>query len=495
MNEKSLRNLSITYLLLPNFIFFYNWVNGPIGLIGILLLLYLGIMDWRDNSFVKIKILGKRDHLVIASSAFFLTVLSGLTGLVFQNIDYWAHNVKFYELLHSPWPIRYPQDGPVISYYYGFYVMPILFAKLTGTIKELYIFTWAWVGLSFGVAWIYLALNKRIFFVWLVFFIGDLPRVIKSILSIFSLSLYQFGDFGIELWSNFENLLWVPNQTIPTLIIGGMLVYVLIRGFNIELLVLPIALSFWWAIFPAFVSGVIVGFLVVWKWVVAKFQLDWTRVINQVFIPFLVCMPMLIFFFSHEKSAISGFAWEFTTKVSNVVSEYLVNIGVNVVLFVVSYIYFKSKQLPFLDPVPFFFIIILILLFPIYRLGDANDLLVRGMMPILIIVGIYLFYPLTMLTAQKAFDLARNSGIVLILVVMLIFSSLFGITRIFRAITINRITAKLSNSGVSFTPIPYNSYSIVHDVLKEKWSQDAADQYTGDDNSFYEKYIAPRSEN
>ncbi|MCE7042233.1 hypothetical protein [Dyadobacter sp. CY312] len=490
MSEKSLRNLSIIYLLLPNLIFYVYWVNIPIAVCGVLMLSYLLLNDRKETTFQAVKIFSSRDLFLIGATTLFLTVVSGINGYVFQNVDYWGHNVKFYELFKSSWPIKFPKEGPVISYYYGFYVIPALVSKFTGSVNELVIFIWTWLGLTLGIGWVYIALNKRLIYVWLVLFIGDLPRVIKAVLALFSIRPYEFGNFGIENWSNFEHLLWVPNQTIPTLIIGGMFVYILIRRYNTDLLVLPIALSFWWAVFPSFVSGIIVGVLVIRSWVIGRFRLDWMRIGTKVIIPCLVCLPILMFFFSHNKSTVSGFLWQFNEGKSNVLPEYIINVGINMALFAVVYAYLRRMQLPFLDQVPYILIVSLGLLFPFYRLGDANDFLLRGMMPISLIIGMYLFYPLTSLTLQKTYALMRGSGIMIFLAIMLLTSSLIGLSRILRAATFNRFSALMS-SEATFTPIPYDAYPNVYEVLKDKWSQDAANQYVGDPDSFYEKYMAP----
>jgi hypothetical protein len=493
MSVKQLRSLSIIYLLAPNLLFYYSWINLPLGILGILTLVYLIIKELKDVSFSVTKVLGKKDFLVVGLVSLFLTVVSGVNGYVFQNIDYWAHNVKYYELIHSAWPIRFPADGPVISYYYGYYVIPALFSAISGTISESFLFIWTWFGLALGIAWLSLALNKRIIYVLWVLFIGDLPRVIKKLFSWTSVGIYELGEFGVEHWSNFENLFWVPNQAIPTLIIGGMTVYVLSKKLNIDLLILPIALSFWWAIFPAFTSAVFVGVLVIRSWVIARFEIEWFRVINNVVIPFVVCLPILIFFLSHKEPAVSGFLWKFTGT-SGIFTRYLFNVGTNILLLLTAYMLLRKQKLTYLNQTAFFFIIFLSALFSLYRIGDANDFLLRGMMPILLIIGIFVFYPLTTLSARETYALFRSSALLTLVFSLLAASSLLGITRIYRAATVNRFTSEL-NSKASFKPMPYDAYTNVYDLLKDKWSQEGANQYMGDTDSFYEKHLAPEFRN
>ncbi|WP_221394817.1 hypothetical protein [Dyadobacter sp. NIV53] len=492
MSEKSLRNLSIAYLILPNILFFYNWTNLPIAIAGVITLIYLLIEDRKDKSFNGFRILKRKDVIIIGLTTLVLTFVSGINGYCYQTFDYWCHNTKFYELLSYSWPIRIPKNGPVISYYYGFYIIPALFSKVTGTINEASIFVWTWLGIAIGISWIYLVLNKKIVFVLLAVCIGDLPHVLKTVLYKLSVSLYAFGDFGIENWSNLENLLWVPNQVIPTLILGGMFMYILTRNLNFDLMVLPIALSFWWAVFPAFVCGFLLAVLIIRDWILTKFQLDWVRVFKKVVLPFLICLPVLIFFMSHAEAPISGFIWNFSSDISNTISEYAVNIGINAVLFLTAYFYFRKINLPSLEQFPFYLILALCIIFPIYRLGKVNDFLFRGMMPFLIIIGMYLFYPLATYRSKRTFGIIKNSWMAIPLVLLLATSSLIGITRVFRAATVNQYTAQMNPDKVTFRAIPYDAYTNIYEVLKEKWSQQEANQYLGKSDSFYEKYMAPK---
>ena len=491
MTERHLRTLSILYLLVPNLLFFFNWVNLPFKVVGILLLCYAFFTDVRYSAFSKEKVLNLRDLVIVGFASLLLTFVSGINGICYQTFDYWCHNTKFYELLSYQWPIRIPQDGPVISYYYGFYVVPVLFSKLTGTINESVIFVWTWLGFMIGVLWVYLVLNKRIFWVFLALCIGDLPHVIKSTLYKFSVKLYEFGDFGVENWSNMENLLWVPNQVIPTLIIGGILVYTLKKGLNINLVVLPVALSFWWAIFPAFVSGLLVGILIFLDVVKAQFRIAWGSYLNRVAVPFLACLPILVFYLSHAESPVSGFLWEFVSDPGNVFVEYLVNISINAALFTAAYFCFRKLDLPSLPSLAFVILIIFTVLFPLFRLGKVNDFLFRGMMPVLIIAGMYLFYPLTVYSAKRTFEVLKTSGVSIALVVLLASSSIIGVTRFWRAATVNQLTVKMGVNSAPFTPIPYDAYPNIYEVLKDKWSQQEANQYLGKSDSFYEKHMAP----
>ena len=491
MNIRSLRGLSLGYLLLPNLIFFYFWTNLAIAVAGIVLLLYLFINVLLQKNSVSETILNPKDLLLLTTVALIITFMSGVSGLSYQTFDYWCHNTKFYELFKYDWPIRIPLDGPVISYYYGYYVIPAFFSKLTGSISETFIFIWTFIGFFLGLSWVYIALNKKILFVLLAMAVGDTPHVVKTVFYKLTGELYEFGDFGIESWSNFENLLWVPNQVIPTLIIGGMFVYILKNRLPLENIVLPIALTFWWAVFPAFTSGLLAGLLIVRKWLFAGFKLDWKLVINSVILPFLACVPVLIFFLSHEEAPISGFIWQFPDNMTSRVIEYSINIGMNLLIFFLAFKYFRNERQKQLPAFPFYVIMAFIMIFPIYRIGKVNDFLFRGLMPYLLIVGIYLFYPLASVSAANAWNKVRKSAYSIVVFSLLVSCCLIAAGRFVRSMKVNVVTQRIMPEKVGFQPIPYDAYANIYEVLKDKWTQLEADQYLGKKDSFYELKMAP----
>jgi hypothetical protein len=491
MNIKLLRRFSLGYLLLPNLIFFFFWTRLPIAAVGIAVLLFIFADVLRDRDFESSNVLNGKDLLVLGLASTLVTFVSGVAGLAYQTFDYWCHNTKFYELLMYDWPIRIPLDGPVISYYYGYYVVPALISKSVGSINELVIFIWTALGFFLGLAWLYVVLNKKIIYVLLAMAVGDTPHVLKTVFYKITGTMYEMGDFGVESWSNFENLLWVPNQVIPTLIIGGMFVYLLKNKIELEHIVLPVALTFWWAVFPAFTSGLLAAVLIIRKWILKGLKLDWIFVGKTVLLPVLVCAPVLLFFLSHEEAPISGFIWEFSDSMSARVVEYAINIGVNLVIFFLGYIVFRHLAPRTLPPQPYLIILLFILVFPVYRMGKVNDFLFRGLMPYLLIVGTYLFYPFAAMSGKEVLTAVRRSPAHIVLFLMLVSCSFIEAGRIGRALKVNLLTKKMVPEKVAFEPIPYDAYPNIYEVLKDRWSQREADQYLGKKDSVYELNMAP----
>ncbi|TDE10319.1 hypothetical protein [Dyadobacter psychrotolerans] len=490
-----LRVLSIIFLILPNLIFFLYWTNSYIAALGTAILSFIFLRVLNDKSFDKKEGLNHQDLLILSGVALLLTVISGTSGICYQTKDYWCHNTKFNELFSYDWPFKLPMDGPIVSYYYGYYVVPALLFKWLGEINESIIFIWTSLGFFLGACWIYLAVNKKILFALLALSVGDTPLLIKMIFFKSFDKMYELQDFGIESWSGLENSFWVPNQVIPTLIIGGMFVYVLKSRLKLEYIVLPVALTFWWAVFPAFTSGLLVGILILKKWYTERSFLNWREITIDVILPFAACLPVLLLFLSHEQAPISGFLWQFENNMVSRFFEYTVNIGINVVIFALIYFYLKNTGQLFLPALPFLLIVFFITLFPIYRLGKVNDFLFRGLMPLLIIAGLYLYYPLSLdATYSDSWRRLKKTPILLLLFIAMSSSSVIALQRIYRAATVNGLTKRWYPEKVRFEPIPYDAYPNVYEVLRDKWTQMEADQYLGKKDSFYEKNIAPGRE-
>ncbi|WP_353722545.1 hypothetical protein [Dyadobacter sp. 676] len=183
--------------------------------------------------------------------------------------------------------------------------------------------------------------------------------------------------------------------------------------------------------------------------------------------------------------------WEFRTDAGNLLREYLANTVTDALLFVIVFQVCRRIDLPGIPAAPFWLLISLALLFPLVRVGKVNDMLLRGMMPVLILIGCCLVYPLTAQPLPKVLMALRGKAVCIIIVLVLLFPASIGIGRFYRAARFNRLTALWSPVSSKFVPIPYNAYPSLYETLRQRWSRQEAEQYLGKTDSFYEKYIAP----
>lgn len=489
MQNKTLYTVSIIYLLIPNIIYYLYWTKPPLALTGITLLLYIFYKSLLWESGFSKAFIHLKDICIALISAVGLTLASGITGFAFQTMDHWCHNAKFQELLQNDWPLRFPANRPVMAYYFGYYLVPAALFKLAGQISSAVILVWTSLGIALGLLWICISLHRKWWGALLVLCVGDFPRVFKSIAAHWPIQLYRYEEIGVEHWSNLENLFWAPNQFIPSLMLGGMLFYVIRHRLDYALLCFPTALALWWAAFPALVTGLVTTLLLVFQWI--RWGFSFRGLLDRVLLPAIAAVPVLLLFQSHPHTPEHGLIWEYRDDLSNLLREYLVNTVSDAVLFVLIFMISRRAGLPGIPAVPFWVLICITLLFPLVRVGKVNDMLLRGMMPVLILIGCCLLYPLTSQPLPKVLAGLRAHAGCVIIVLALLFPAMVGIARLYRAARFNRVTALWSPASSKFVPIPYDAYPSLYETLRRRWSQQEAEQYLGKPDSFYEKYIAP----
>lgn len=489
MKSKILYRISIIYLLIPNLIYYLYWTRSVVALAGIALLFYLLYKNiWRESRHYK-TVVHLKDICIALIAAIGLTLASGITGFAFQTMDHWCHNAKFQDLLQNDWPLRFPANRPVMAYYFGYYLVPAALSKLTGDMSMAVILIWTSLGIALGLLWICISLHQKWWATLLVLCVGDFPRVFKGIAAHWSIQLYRYEELGIEHWSNLENLFWTPNQFIPSLMLGGMLFHAVRHRLDYALLCFPTALALWWAAFPALVTGLIIALLLVGQWI--RWGISFKRLLERGLLPFVAVVPVLLLFQSHPHPPENGFLWEFRDDSGNLLREYLVNTVTDALLFVLVFLVSRRVGVSVIPAAPFWVLICITLLFPAVRVGKVNDMLLRGMMPVLILIGCYLLYPLASQPLPKVLTALRINVAWVVIALALLLPAAVGITRLCRAAKFNRVTALWNTTPSKFAPMPYNAYPSLFETLRYRWSQQEAEQYLGKPDSFYEKYIAP----
>lgn len=489
MNIRLLKGLSASYLLLPNLLFFLYWTRPAIALVGIGLLIYAYAKHCLTDAWGSPEPLVIKDLIWILSFAIFLVLISGVGGLFYQTLDHWGHNSKLYELFRQPWPLVYPSGGAAYSYYFGYYLVPALVSKMIGFFSEGVLFLWTLIGFALGVAWIYLILNKKILYVILSLSFGATPKVIAFIFRQLGQNPYaNYGDVLILTLPVLDQSLWVPNQVIPTIIIAGMLVHLVKTGGDLQEMVLPVALSLWWAVFPALLSGLLIGIMIVRQWCLDGFY--WPKVLTKVLIPVLSCIPILLLFASHKSVPISGFLWEFDKPIE-FISRYAFEMLLNIILFYLAFRIFYEKR-PEKNTLHtlFYLTIGLMLLMPFYRIGVYNDFLLKGIQSSLLITSLLVLIPVAAKSSyQSLVEIARKSVLNFAVIGLLLLSLVSSTVLIVESVKSSAISNLLFPNQKLFTPIPYDQYPTIYDMLVEKFSTNDGEQYLGQEGSFYELYV------
>lgn len=459
------------------------------ALVGIGLLSYAYVRHILDDAKKPEKLLTIKDIGWIALFALFLALVSGVGGMFHQVLDHWAHNSKLYELFRNPWPLVYPSGGAAYSYYFGYYLVPALVSKMIGSFNETILFMWTLLGFVLGIAWIYLTLNGKVLYMFLCLGLGASPEIIAFICRQVGLNPYAYyGDVLIWMPSVLNNLRWVPNQAIPTLIVAGMLVYLVKTKGDLQEMVLPVALCLWWAVFPALLGGLLIGMMILRQWWLDG--IHWPTVLGKVVGPALACLPVLSLFMSHNSIPISGFLWEFNSP-TGFISRYVVEVLLNISLFYLAFrIFYKNQGATEAPRVLFYLTMGLMLLMPFYRMGVYNDFMVKGIQPYLLITGLLLLVPLSEKPSYlAAFGVAKKSVLNFTVLGLLLLSATSSIRTVAQSVELSPIISSLFPDQKIHKPIPYDQYPTIYSMLVDKYSKADGEQYLGKKGSIYERYV------
>jgi hypothetical protein len=139
---------------------------------------------------------------------------------------------------------------------------------------------------------------------------------------------------------------------------------------------------------------------------------------------------------------------------------------------------------------PFYYMaligLLFILLLRTYRFGVQNDLFMRGQIPLLFIVGIFV---------MKNFNFAdirfRNRiGHFLVVIYFILSPLLLTSGTLLKSIQYNKITRLIWPDNASYSPLPFDRFQNTYQMLYDKYSPAEANQYLGKKNSVYERYLA-----
>jgi len=389
--------LAWLYLLLPLFLFALWWLRLQVGIPLILLLALAMVSLWRAPSHVRLEMSAGG---VLGGSLLGIAwvLLSGVGGYAFQNWDHHWRNAVFHDLIDYSWPVCYAATGrgcvQMLVYYIGYWLPAAWVGKRGGwEMANAALFLWTWVGVLLAAALVALRLRwplwKAMFL--LIFFSGMdalgvllFPQAYPTLwppiqhLEIWAGSL-QYSSFTTALF-------WVFNQALPAWIGLGLLV----NGDEKLPLLLLWALMFFFAPLPAL--GML-PFLVV-QWLEAGRSargFSWKRLLfSQLTLPNLVgfLIGMIAFSYFSVNTAAQNRAFQAIPPLL-LLRFFLLEGGALWMLLG------KSR----LGDPRWWLVGILLLLLPFYKVGSANDFVMRASIP-----------PLFFLMIWSGEELFRASG-------------------------------------------------------------------------------------
>lgn len=391
--------LSLLYILLPVWLFFFGWLRLPLAVLLSAALAWLGGKLGRSLC-VRRPGVGFSSNpeywLTLAVVAFIWVLFSGIGGVSFQNTDYFVRNPVYRDLVNQPWPVYFDLSAQretvrqilgsgtvAFSYYFCFWLPPALLSKLFAgreLISNLLLLGWAYLGVMLVLYQIHRYLKRTSWVIPGIFmFFGGLDAIGYRILG----GEFQLGDH-LEWWCSYFQysshttvLYWVFNQAIPVWLITVLLLNMRGNRSGAGLCALAFAYSPF-ATFGMVPLAVYSAFRNKGKW---KQAVTWENIL----IPLMMLLVFGSFYLSNpDNLSEKGWIFEFFHPAGSVMGRYLLflflEVGVYALilrkcLFRYDYLWLALAELA---------------LIPMYRMTGANDFAMRASLPALFLLSVCL---------------------------------------------------------------------------------------------------------
>ncbi len=491
MSTSLLRLVSIFYLLLPNLIFATNWFRIELAIPMTTLLCYLFWLEIKNNKQQNNALpFNNKELILLAFISFIITGLTGISGYSYQLYDYWAENAKFYDLYKSNWPLYFEEVDRYACYYFGYYLVPAFISKILGELSLLTLFIWSWAGIFVLITWIYFLTNKKFINIFIVLSIGGVSGNLKWLLAkLKGVEIIYTSEVGPAIITPlFQQLRWAPNQVIPCLITTSILLYSLFWENKYHKAFFSICLCFIWCIFPTlllFILFAVISFYYLFK---DGFNAYFKNNTLTFFLCLLFMIPIAIYFSSSNGDAVHHSFLQ-VQRPRSAIAKLIIDIGADLIMLFIGCLTLRkivNKPFYFLALAGIFFIFLL----RTYRFGVQNDLFMRGQIPLLFIVGVFLMHNFNFTGIN--FGSKMGIGRFLIAVYFILSPLLLSSESLIKSVQYNKITQLLWPNSASYTPLPFDKFPNTYQMLYDRYSPAEAKQYLGKKNSIYERYLARR---
>ncbi len=197
-------------------IFLLTWITWYVGVPCMLAGTWMVLRAFRDVEG-RICFGGKRAEVFIVLAILLWVLLSGIGGFWYQSSDHPWRNQVFLNLVNYSWPVH-DGEGHILCYFWGFWVLPALVAKLTGVYLAGYAMQvlWAAVGIWLGMRLIFNAVGEvKLRFLLIVVAFGGIEYfrcMIEEIWSPFGIGHTDYANYIMFDSHTGEQILYVFNQ-------------------------------------------------------------------------------------------------------------------------------------------------------------------------------------------------------------------------------------------------------------------------------------------
>lgn len=478
---QTLRTISVLYLALPLFVFFFGWLKLPIALLLSLMLAFL----IRRSALILSPLhpFDRHDHtgeihLSQMQIAGMITVAlcwiftSGVGGFGLQNGDYVKHNAILKTLIETGWP-SVIQDAGVndrLVYYFGYYLIPAAAGKILGWSGAYAVsFLWTTMGLLLAFLWIGLFARSYSIFTYLFFaFCGGLDIVgyfIENQALPGVTDHLEWWASAFQYSSHTTLLYWVPQHALAAWIATPLFISSESKAGPSFAPFLSIVLAFFWSPFVAI--GIVPFALssLIRTLKEARLGLRSRTAIVEAVTLGAIAVVLALFFESVDASRIPHYFVFDRLGTSTFFVKWLLFIALEVFCFL---IFFEKISITLWVGV------ITLVLIPFYSVGMYNDFAMRVSVPALFVLFVSVIAEL-----NRHFKARRVKGFL---------TPLFWVWLIGTGASVTELSRSLSASqGLWAQHIPQASWI---PPIHRMGIPGAEAQYLGSKNSVFFRFLA-----
>ncbi|GAB2619558.1 hypothetical protein GCM10027035_14720 [Emticicia sediminis] len=417
MTIKSLKLLTVSYLLIPNLIFILTWLNPLWATLGFVVSVYSFYSFIIETNKSNEDFSALRVNRIEPSTLLYLALFTLILGVVFslgnfglgQSYDYYKHNTIVKELIEKPFPVVYEnetrygilKEPAILGYYMAYYLPTAIICKFVGFgASNILLYLWGAIGIFISFSWLYFLSPKNIniILIFILFLLGATlfkPYLYAHYLlkNIVSLPMIQYFIWPSGISFNLINVHYSPQHHIVTTV-GVFFVYYesFIRKDN-RFVLFFVSLLLMWSFLGAFSVGIIAGFLVLFR----KFSKFFS--IGNIAGGGIITFIMASYFLAHfQDNRFSGFIWTFADISGYLYQKPLVSILalIGYCIFEIGiYLFFMFKLFSSRSSyqnklILLLFCAVYFIISPLYRIGFNNDLAMRLISTIKILIFILL---------------------------------------------------------------------------------------------------------
>jgi hypothetical protein len=488
---RSLKTLSLLFLVFPVYVFLLAWVKLWIALPVSVLLLYaiwqylLGIkaINSKYVSFNKYHLIG---ILILCLLWMSLSGIGGF-GLVLHD------NYKIYaiikDVMEKSWPVEYMYEGQhyYLSAYLSFFITaPIVMGWLSYDAVNVFLFIYSMLGVLISLIWFAVLSKNRLVFGTLFFILiggfdiaGFLYQngIFAGFEKIFQgefIQFYWWNSIDLPKYllyhGNTNALFWAPGHAIPCWVASGLFFYDFMEEKNLTFSPIYLFPLVSWSPF------MLVGLFPYFIYLLFKTSFsEYLKLQNFLIIPaflILVWFVTSVSFTELDKGlvffpleSVKGFLKDGVYLIWFILFE--------VILWFVFIKIFLSKKEWKENQSTLILLLAVLICIPFYKFGKYNDWVQRVSMPSLFLLWVFVL---------RAFDSIKNRGFKMIAVLVIFLASADSLSYL-------KLSA-LETNGLSFDnhAVPYDEIkSLPQASVENGW---VLDQFAAKGEPSFFKYIA-----